>query len=184
MFYSFGGKASHAKGYAVNDLSGRGATFHMALDAAYMKRVLGVGTRDFDPFGLRDMTQNAFNLNRHDIWVRKLSQAFASVCGGDTFLMVDIYNGKEGGLGIYQNPLPDDDVPLKYRKEQVWRSHEFPTLRHNDRVPKISSVEITNANNAHVDWTRDQNDIGAWPNDIDAMPLPQSAVSTSTTSAS
>jgi len=94
-----GRQGSDAQDYANEDLNGRGVTLYMAFDQDYIFRVIGQPR-----FRVIDQTQNAAHLNRQKIYVRKLSQAFASVCKGNAFLMVAKHNGIGGGVGAYQNP--------------------------------------------------------------------------------
>lgn len=171
VFYSFGAQGSDAANYCSQDLEGVGIRFHEVLDDDYLKKVIG------NPkFGLQQgkmpisLPTNDQNLNRKDIYVRKLAQAFASVCQGEAFLMVLHYQGDGGGIGIYQNPRDPDGTPECDKKDNVWQLDEFPSLTQG-RVRKISSVDISNNCRKEEDWVQG---IGGKrePRPADAISLP------------
>jgi len=172
VFYSFGALGTHARGFAENELGGNGITFKNALDDRYMAEVIqhprfgDVAQAEF--YGLRLV--NSENLNRREIFVRKLAQSFASVCSDQAYLMVLHYNGMGGGVGIYQGPWEPANKPMQDIKDNVWQKDEFPQLTKNNKINKVWSVDVSNNNNKSPDWAK-----GAGqrvPRNIDAMQLP------------
>ncbi len=98
-----------------------------------MKMVIGDSR-----FHIDAPARNAANLNRADILVRKTSQAMASLCKSDAYLMVLRRNGDGGGVGITQTPWVPSNMPSQYRKDNVWEDYDFPSLQLNDRVSKYT----------------------------------------------
>ncbi len=167
VFYSMGAEGIDARTFAAQDLNGQGVTFHMALDGSYMKRVM-----DNPVFDIASSARNAGNLSRKDIYIRKLSQALASVCKNDAYLMVLKRNGDGGGVGIHQTPWVHPKMPSRYMKDNVWEDHELPSLQLNDRVPRIYSVDMSNNNERHEDWVRGRDPQTRQLTDPEAIPLP------------
>lgn len=130
VFYSFGALGYHARNYAAKDLIGRGITIHGAFDGKYEERVLAQKR-----FHLDDRNPNAQNLVRESIYVRRLSQAFASVCKDKAYLMIDRRDGLGGGgPGIFQAPWFPDNRPGADRQDNVWLNDEMPALQLNDKI--------------------------------------------------
>lgn len=150
VFYSFGAKGFDARNYANNDLNGRGVTFHDAVEKDYILKVIGHAR-----FSMTDKTRNGMNLNRQNIFVRKLSQAFASICKNDAFLMITKRDGKGSGVRAYQTPWVDGK-PEQDRQDNVWENDEFPALQLNDKINRVYSVDVSNGNAKNVDWTKGQ----------------------------
>lgn len=172
VFYSFGALGTHARSFADDVLGGNGITFKNALDDKYMKEVI------YHPrFG--DVAQNEYfavrlvnseNLNRREIFVRKVAQAFASVCADQAYLMVLHYNGDGGGVGIYQGPWEPENKPAEDIKDNVWMKDEFTRLTKNNKINKIWSVDVSNNNKQSADWAKGAG--AREPRNIDAMQLP------------
>ena len=168
VFYSFGAGGCAARDFAKTLVNGKGVTFHDALDTDYISEVLGV-----KKFHLIDATRNDQNLNRRNIYVRKLAQAFASVCGNtQAFLLVKHYQGQGGGVGVYQTPW---DPPTKHPidiQDNVWLNDEFPSLQNNNKIITVYSVDTSNDNRINPDWTRGLDGPPTVPRDVEAIPLP------------
>ncbi len=169
VFYSMGAVGTDALDYANDDmagLNGVGVTFHMALDDKYIKQVIGQ-----ERFRITDTTsKNAAHLNRQNIYVRKLSQVFASVCTENAFVMVLKRNGKSGGVGAYQTPWVNLAKPVGDRHDNVWENDEFPPLQLNDKIKRVYSVDVSNNNRRTIDWTQGQPKKPL--RNVEAIPLP------------
>jgi hypothetical protein len=172
VFYSFGAEGHQARAFADNELGGKGITFKNALDDKYMSTVIhhprfgDIAQNEY--FALRLV--NSENLNRREIFIRKLAQAFASVCSDQAYLMVLHYNGMGGGVGIYQGPWERANKPPQDIKDNVWQKDEFPQLTQNNKINRIWSVDVGNNNKKSQDWRK-----GAGqrvPRNIEAMQLP------------
>ena len=146
-----GAKDFDAKNFVNNDLNGRGVTFPDAVEQDYITKVIGQ-----ERFRVTDGTRNGMRLNRQNIFVRKLSQAFASVCKGNAFLMVAQRNGKGGGVGANQTSWVDPDKPAQNNQDNVWENDEFPALQRNDKIDRVYSVDLSNRNAKTIDWTKGQ----------------------------
>ncbi len=159
-----GAKGIDARNFVAHDLNGRGVTFHAAVDRNYISDVMRTH--------LTRTARNAVNMNREDIYIRKLSQAFASVCEGDAYLMVLKRNGQGGGVGVFQTPWVADDKDPSDIRDNVWEDYEFPSLQLNMRVPGIYSVDMSNGNQPTLDWVRGRDPQTRQPADVEAIPLP------------
>ena len=168
VFYSMGAKGYDALAYANDEytgLNGVGVTFHMAFDDEYIERVIGESR-----FRIGDNAENAAHLTRANIYVRKLSQAFASVCTGNAFVMVLQRYGKGGGVGAYQTPWAPSTRPVESRQDNVWENDEFPALQLNDKIERVYSVDLSNKNRRTIDWTKGE---ARKPlRNVEAIPLP------------
>ena len=172
VFYSFGAKGFEARSFAENELGGRGVTFRGALDDDYMTRV--VQHPRFGDVGQAKLYAprlvNSENLNRREIFARKVAQAFASVCSDQAYLMILHYNGTGGGVGIYQSPWEPKNKPARDIKDNVWQKDEFTQLTNNNKINKIWSIDISNSNSKSPDWAKGGGQ--RVPRNIDAMQLP------------
>lgn len=134
VFYSFGAQGPDARDFCETGLGGIGITFRNALDDPYIKQV--INHPRFGDIGLQKLGAvrqvNDQNLNRQNIFVRKLSQAFASVCYDQAYLMVLKYQGR--GVGIYQEAVEPPNKPTQDIKDNVWQNDEFPQLTQNDKI--------------------------------------------------
>ena len=131
VFYSFGPDIADA--YRFRDtLTPQGVTYQDVLDREYFETVLL-------PFGWKQYQE------REQFLVQLISEAMASLSHGEAYLPILHYQGDEGGVGAYQNPLPDD------WRTNIWKTNEFPTLQRNDEVPKIITIDISNHDNPIVD---------------------------------
>ena len=172
VFYSFGAEGSDARSFATNELGGRGVTFKDALGDDYVKDV--VNDARFGDIGEKKLFTkllvNSANLNRANIFVRKLSQAFASVCSDEAYLTILQYKGKGGGIGIYQNPWVRPDKSARGIKDNVWMKDGFPSLTQNNKINRIWSVDISDNNKKSSDWVKGAGQ--RLPRNIDAVQLP------------
>ncbi|KAL8726756.1 MAG: hypothetical protein Q9181_005935 [Wetmoreana brouardii] len=139
VFYSFGATTVEARTKFRDTLNPKGVMFNDALDADYWDNVLNLPKFHMD--------QSA----RMTILVARYAEAMATVSTGEVFFVVQKYNGDGGGHGAYQ--LPTDTT-----NPNVWRAYEFPTLQRNPAVTRVTSVDLSNNQNQHVDWQPNNND--------------------------
>ena len=83
---------------------------------------------------------------RLEVFNARFAEAMASVSSGEAFVVVKNFDGDYGGQGAYSNPNPADVQP------NAWLLYEFPTLQRNPAITKITSVDINNNYNQHIDW--------------------------------
>ena len=139
VFYSFGATTVDARTKVRDTLDPKGVLFNDALDEDYWNLVINVAK-----FHLYDD-------RRHAVFVARYAEAMATVSTGEVFLVVKNYNGAGGGQGAYQNPLPGDT------NKNVWRSYEFPTLQRNAAVTQVTSIDLSDNLERHVDWQPNSN---------------------------
>ena len=173
VFYSVGAKGdAPVDAFAANELGGKGISFKGAMGDDYIKQVANHprwgDLREQGYYAKRLV--NSGNLNRREIWNRKLAQAFASVCSDEAYLLVQRYRGAGGGVGIYQIPKDRDNTPPWDVKDNVWVKDEFPALTMNNKINKIFSVDTSNNNKISLDWVKRAGQ--RMPRNIDAMQLP------------
>ena len=114
--------------------------FNDALDEDYWNTVLNVQRFRLDL------------ASRTAVLVARYGEAMAQVSSGEAFIVVLHYNGQGGGEGAYQQPLAGNNDP------NVWSLYEFPTLQRNPAITRVTSVDLSNNLNQHVDWEPNQND--------------------------
>lgn len=140
IFYSFGAKTVQVRAGFRDTLNPKGVMFNDALDGDYFNTVINVPRFHLD------------HTARQKIFTARYAEAMATVSTGEVFIVVKKYNGEGGGQGAYQMPLPDDS------NVNVWRLYEFPTLQRNTDVTKVTSVDLSNNFQRHVDWQPDSGD--------------------------
>lgn len=139
VFYSFGATTKEVRETFRDTLNPKGVMFNDALDDDYWEIVLKARRYRLDLS------------NRNTVFVARYAEAMAQVSSGEAFIVVENYNGKGGGHGAYQQPLAGDNAP------NVWSSYEFPTLQRNPAITKVTSVDLSNKLNQHVDWEPNKN---------------------------
>ena len=140
VFYSFGATTLQARTQFRDTLNPKGVMFNDALDDNYWNSVINVPNFHLD------------NAARMSVFVARYAEAMATVSTGEVFLVVKNYDGEGGGQGAYQNPLPGTTTP------NVWRLYEFPTLQRNAAVTKVTSIDLGNNLNNHIDWQPNSGD--------------------------
>ena len=140
IFYSFGATTFDARTGFRDTLNPKGVMFNDALDEDYWDTVISV-----TKFHVNDAA-------RQTIFTARYAEAMATVSTGEVFIVVKNYNGEGGGQGAYQMPLPGDS------NDNVWRLYEFPTLQRNADITKVTSLDLSDNFQRHVDWQPDSDD--------------------------
>lgn len=138
VFYSFGATTVLARTKFRDTLNPKGVMFNDALDEGYWNTVINVPNFHMDQAA------------RTTVFTARYAEAMATVSTGEVFFVVAKYNGDGGGQGAYQMPTDSGT--------NVWRAYEFPTLQRNSAVTKVTSVDLSNDQNKHVDWQPNNGD--------------------------
>ncbi len=154
IFYSFGATTVQARTRFRDTLDPKGAMFNDALDEDYWNSVINVVNFHMD------------DPDRQEVLVARYAEAMATVSTGEVFFVVKNYNGDGGGQGAYQNPLPGDTKP------NVWRLYEFPTLQRNDLVTKVTTIDLSDNLERHVDWQPNSNNEQLPASGASDLPIP------------
>lgn len=139
VFYSFGAPTAQARTKFRDTLSPKGVMFNDALDADYWNKVVNLTRFHMD------------QSTRKPVLVARYAEAMATASTGEVFVVVQKYNGDRGGKGAYQ--LPTDTT-----NPNMWRAYVFPTLQRNSAVTSVTSVDLSDNLNRHVDWQPNNND--------------------------
>ncbi|KAI4158030.1 MAG: hypothetical protein L6R39_000557 [Caloplaca ligustica] len=154
VFYSFGAATVQVVPFR-DKLVPRGIMFNDILDEAYYKEVIEKG---LPIWRLDDRTRGTKgllneNMTRDNIYVARVSQAFAQLSTGVAYLVVKDINGKpetndvngqRTRPGAYQKP-PIPDEQEQYTPPNIWRAYEFPTLQRNAKILQVVAVDLGNA---------------------------------------
>lgn len=154
VFYSFGATTIEARTRFRDTLNPKGVMFNDALDDDYWNTVINVPNFHMD------------DPNRSTVLVARYAEAMATISTGEVFLVVAKYNGDGGGQGAYQMPQAGDT------RTNVWRAYEFPTLQRNSAVTQVTSVDLSNNLNQHVDWQPNNNDEELPASGASDLPVP------------
>ena len=132
VFWSYGATTADMEHFR-DQLTPPGSCYYDLLDQEYSDRV-------FTRFNLHA------SFERNERFVQRASQAMASISRGEVFLVLLQRQGQYGGVGIFQDPKPNDHLT------NIWTENEFPTLQRNPAVTRIISVDVSNNFHQDVDW--------------------------------